>query len=61
MLDSGDGIDRSGSTGGHSADTRPAVRENCPRLQQYLEGELYRAPALEQAHRLVEVDVVARG
>ena len=60
MLDSGEGVDRSGSTGGHSADTRRAVRENCLRLQQDLECELYRAPALEQADRLVEVDVMAR-
>ena len=30
------------------------------RLQKYLEGELDRAPALEQAHGVVEVDVVAR-
>ena len=60
MLESGDGIERSGSTGGHSAHRPGRACGNRPRLEQYLESELDGAAALEQAHRVVQVDVVAR-
>ena len=39
-----------------AAEQRP---EPDPVLQEYLESELHRAPSLEQADGLVEVDVVA--
>ena len=61
VLDSGDGIESSGSTGGHSADPGPPACENRSPLEKDLERQLDRATALEQADRRVEVDVVARG
>ena len=60
VLESGDGIERSGSTGGHSAHRPGRACEEPSELEQDLKSELDRAAALEQAHRVVQVDVVAR-
>jgi hypothetical protein len=70
VLELGDGIEKSRCTAVHSADTRNVLSDDAPSdgrhgarfplLQEDLQRELDGAAAVEEAHGVVQIDVVAR-